>query len=109
MPAVQYIACTNNAGFRMDFQIQFTMDGQHWATLDWNSGKYDIDQTRTSPDLSSIGVPTNAAGVRPVVHAEAGKTESGSPPVTYSANGQTATYEVRGVTQHYSVNLIGGS
>jgi hypothetical protein len=106
--SVQYFACANMAGFIMNFKIQYTTDNQDWITLEWKSPSFPIDQTKVSPDLASIGVPANAVGVRPQVHAYLGKTHSGKPAVLYDANGQTATYEVKGTTQIYSVKLIGG-
>ncbi len=104
---VQKIACVNNAGFVMNFQIQYLdADGAQHLT-DWNSGNYPINQTGTSPDLESIGVPANALAVTPYVNAILGKSNTGNPEVTYAANGQTATYTVTGTTLIFSVTLIG--
>jgi hypothetical protein len=108
MTSVQYIACTNNAGFDMNFSVQYLDSSGNWNTTEWNSGTYPIDQTRTSPDLGSIGVPSSALAVTPYVHAILGDHGQGSPFVSYSANGQTGTYEVKGATLNFSVDLISG-
>jgi hypothetical protein len=99
MPAVQKIACVNDAAFVMSFVVDIA--GKFKTA---SSGNYPIDQTRTI----DLGGDPITAGVQiwPVVSAVLGKTESGAP-VTYAENGQTATYEVKGTTQNYSVNLIG--
>lgn len=97
---VQKIACTNNAGFVMKFEVHTTTGLQTG-----DSGNYPIDQTRVI-DLGNLGI-AEGTEIFPVVHAILGKTNSGEPHVFYSTNGQVATYEVRGSTLNYSVNLIG--
>jgi hypothetical protein len=97
---VQKIARTNNAGFVMNFEVH-TSTGLRTG----DSGNYPVDQTRVI-DLGSLGI-AEGTEIFPVVHAILGKTNSGEPHVSYSANGQIATYEVRGTTLNYSVKLIG--
>lgn len=106
MRQVEKIACTNNAGFVMNFSIRWLDSSGEWKTSAWNSGNYPIDQTRTSPDLGTIGVPNDALAITPYVHAILGKSESGGPLVGYAADDQVATYEVKGTTLSYSVDLI---
>ena len=106
MPQVQKIACTNNAGFDMYFSILWEDENGVIQDTDWKSDTYPIDQTRVSPDLATIGISPDARSLTPHVHAIFGKRESGTTVVTYAENDQTATYEVKGTTQRYSVNLI---
>jgi hypothetical protein len=96
---VQKIACVNNAGFVMNFEVH-TTSGLRTS----NSGNYPIDQTRVI-DLAGLGI-AEGTEVFPVVQAILGKTNSGDPHVYYEQNGQTATYEVKGATLTYSVQLI---
>jgi len=101
---VQKIACVNDAGFVMSFDLQFVDPGTgHWVTAA-NSGDYPIDQTR-SLDGQSVNLPAGVS-IRPEVHAVLGVTHDGDA-VEYQPNGQTATYEVKGTTLFYSVKLIG--
>lgn len=94
---VQKIACVNNAGFVMSFEVT---DGR---LSTGSSGNYPIDQTRTI-DLEGVGFSPGDA-VWPRVSAVLGRTEDGSQ-VTYQPNGQVATYEVKGTTLDFHVNLI---
>jgi hypothetical protein len=105
MQNVQKIACANAAGFVMNFSIRWLDASGNWFTTHWNSGNYPIDQTRTSPDLASIGVPPDALAVSPYVHAILGKSGEGTPYVAYAANGNVGTYTVSGTTLDYSVKL----
>lgn len=57
MRSVEQIACSNAAGFVMNFSIQWLTSDGSWQTSEWNSGNYPINQTRTSPPLSSIRFP----------------------------------------------------
>src|SRR5262249_14837915 len=107
MIQVQYISCVNDAGFVMNFSIRYLDQDGNWHTASWNSGNYPIDQSKTSPDLATIGVPSDAIAVAPYVHAILGQSELGSPYVQYAANGQTATYEVKGTVDSFSVQLTG--
>lgn len=100
------IACVNNAGFVMNFSIQWLGTDGVWVTTEWNSGNYPINQTRVSPTLTSIGVPTDALAIKPYVHAILGKHNSGNPLVQVDPEGQTLTYDVKGTTLDFSVNLI---
>ncbi|MGH7047902.1 MAG: hypothetical protein ACREE2_16100 [Stellaceae bacterium] len=100
MVEVQKIACTNNAGFVMWFQA-VTAGGTSNGT-----DTYPIDQTR----VIDLGATPFREGVEfwPEVHAILGKTQSAGQHIVFKMNGQTATYEVRGTTLNYSINLIGG-
>ncbi len=107
MIPVEKIACSNEAGFVMNFSIRWMDSNGQEHTTDWNSGNYPIDQTRTSPSLTSIGVPADAILAKPYVHAILGKHEEGKPVVQVSTdNGQTATYRVSGTTLDFSVKKI---
>ncbi|RMH29142.1 MAG: hypothetical protein D6692_04640 [Planctomycetota bacterium] len=105
MRKVEKIACSNAAGFVMNFSIRWMDTDGLWHTTDWNSGNYPIDQTRTSPSLSSIGVPTDAVAVTPYVHAILGKHQQGTPAVQAADNGQVGTYNVTGTTLDFHVKL----
>ncbi|MCF7223274.1 hypothetical protein [Marilutibacter chinensis] len=100
---VQHIACVNNAGFVMSFQIRRQRDGRHAG----DSGNYPINQSRRV-DLSQLEFDGGGLEVgdlvQPRVHAVLGSTREG-PMVRYAPNGQTATFNVRGTTLHYSVEL----
>ena len=98
MLEVQKIACLNDGGFVMWFQA-VCADGSSKS-----SGDYPVDQTRTI-DLGETSFPT---GIEfwPEVHVVLGKTESADQHVIFAMNGQTATYEVKGTTLHYSVKLM---
>ncbi|HEY0735745.1 MAG TPA: hypothetical protein VGD69_12615 [Herpetosiphonaceae bacterium] len=106
MLQIAKIACTNNAAFVMNFSIRWLDHDGIWHISEWNSGNYAINQTRTSPDLISIYVPSYARAITPYVHAILGKHGAGAPFVSYSANNQVAVYEVKGTTLDFSVNLI---
>lgn len=105
MRKVEKIACSNAAGFVMNFSIRWLDSDGSWKTSHWNSGNYPIDQTKTSPTLSSIGVPSDALAVTPYVHAILGVHNQGEPLVQAEDNGQVATYNVTGTTLDYSVKL----
>ena len=107
MIQAQYISCVNDAGFVMNFSVRWLDQDGKWNTSSWNSGNYPIDQSRTSPDLASIGVPSDALAAAPYVHAILGGSETGTPYVQYAPNGVTATYEAKGTIFSYSVELIG--
>ncbi len=105
MREIDKIACSNAAGFVMNFSIQWLDTDGTWHTTEWNSGNYPINMTRKSPSLSSIGVPEDALGVTPYVHAILGKHEQGTPLVQAADNGQVATYNVTGTTLDFQVKL----
>lgn len=99
MLEVQKIACTNNAGFVMSFYVDIA-----GVLKTPSSGNYPIDQTRTI-DLGGLPI-AEGTEVWPVVSAVLGDTHSG-PHVGFANNGQVATYEVKGTTLSFSVDLIG--
>lgn len=105
MLQAQKISCTNHGIFIMNFSIRWLDGDGNWHVTDWNSGNYAINNTRTSPDLASIGVPTDAVAVVPYVHAIAGNHGDGNTTVLYADNGVTANYNVTGVTLNFRVNL----
>ncbi|MDH5824917.1 hypothetical protein QFW77_18280 [Luteimonas sp. RD2P54] len=98
---VQHIACVNNAGFVMWFEIERARDN---ATAG-HSGRYPINQSRRL-DAAGLEFPAPPLKVgdliHPRVHAIAGRTERG-PAVRYAPNGQTATFAVTGTTLLYSI------
>lgn len=100
MVEAQKIACVNNAAFVMYF-LAVTAGGTSDPT-----DNYPIDQTR----VIDLGETPFREGVEfwPEVHAILGKTQSAGEHIVFRMNGQTATYEVRGTTLNYSINLIGG-
>jgi hypothetical protein len=99
MLQVQKIACNNDAGFVMSFKA-VCADGSSEST-----GDYPVDKSATI-DLGQTPFKTGSE-FWPEVHAVLGKTKTGDPHVIFEMNGQTATYEVKGTTLHYSVKLIG--
>ena len=99
MLEVQKIACANDAGFNMSFAAVCS-DGRSFS-----SDTYPIDQTRVI-DLAATPFKVGTE-FWPEVQAALGKTQSGQDRVVFALNGQTATYDVRGTTQSYSIELIG--
>lgn len=96
---VTSITCDNDAGFDMHFQVG-------WSGGTTNpTGNYPIDQARTIP-LDNLGIPANAQ-VWPIVHAVLGKTKTGPPVLYVPGSANAATYQVKGTTLDYSVNLLG--
>jgi hypothetical protein len=76
--------------------------------LDWSSGNYPVGQTKTC-DLSKFdNVLKEGAAVWIKVNAIAGLNKSSNKNTfVYSKdNGQTAKYEVKGMTLDYSINVI---
>lgn len=99
MIEAQKIACVNDAGFVMSFKAVCkggSSDG---------SGNYPIDQTR----VIDLGTTPFRTGTEfwPEVHAVLGKTQSAGNHISFQMNNQTATYEVKGTTLNYSINLVG--
>ncbi|MCK7496688.1 MAG: hypothetical protein MZW92_41610 [Comamonadaceae bacterium] len=81
-------------------------DGK-WTTSDWNSGNYPVAQSKTTPDLNTIGVPADALAVTVYGHAVAGSSAQGTPFVAFALNGQIATYDAVGTTIiGFAINLI---
>ena len=102
MLEVQKIACANDAGFVMSF-VAACSDGSSLSTE-----TYPIDQTRVI-DLASTAFKLGTE-FWPRVNAVLGKTEDvqdARQHVVFAMNGQTATYDVKGVTLDYSITLIG--
>lgn len=102
MLEVQKIACSNDAGFVMSFAAACS-DGPSFST-----DTYPIDQTRVI-DLASAPFKLGTE-FWPRVNAVLGETrdvQDAREHVVFAMNGQTATYEVKGVTLDYSVTLIG--
>jgi hypothetical protein len=99
MIQVQKIACVNHAAIVMSFAAEAN------GTSSASTGHYPVNQTKVI-DLSQSGF---AAGAEcwPKVSAEAGRTIASDDHVTFAMNGQTATYEVRGTTSKFSVDLVG--
>jgi hypothetical protein len=102
MLSVRKIACANAAGFVMNFDIKYLDNNGQWQAVG-NSGNYPIDQTHIL-DAAALGVPVGAI-MNAGVHAIAGVSHDGDTLVTFSPNGQTATYNVQGTTLIYSVHL----
>ena len=105
MLLTQSIACTNKGAVVMNFSVRWLDSDGHWHTSHWNSGNYPINETRTSPDLASIGIPDDAMAVSPYVHAVLGMHAMGNQTVNYAANGVVAHYIVRGMTLNVTVDL----
>lgn len=101
---VQHIACINNAGFAMWFEIDRVSGGGQAG----RTRRYPINQTR-KVDLATLRFndePLQVGDeVRPRVRAIAGQLRTG-PSVRYAPNGHTATYTVRGTTLNFSVRRI---
>jgi hypothetical protein len=101
------IAVNNLGGYVMSFSIQWLDSNGELHTTEWNSGNYPIDQSRTSPELGSIGVPSNAIAVTPYVHAYWGNSADGTPYVQYvPGSPNVATYNATGTTLNVHVNLV---
>jgi len=106
MRAIEKISCTNNAGFVMNFSVRWLGSDGKWNSTEWNSGNYPINQTRISPNLASIGVPSDAVAITPHVHAILGTSRDGEQLVDFKDNDQVAAYEVKGTTLSFGVDLI---
>jgi hypothetical protein len=100
MREVQKIACINNAGFVLWFEALC----DHRASRP--SGSFPINQVGVI-DLGATPFPTGIE-IRLRVHAVLGQTKAATERVVFRMNGQTAVYEVKGTTQHYSIKLVGG-
>ncbi|MFC3988254.1 hypothetical protein [Actinoplanes siamensis] len=97
---VSKISVVNNGGYVFSFQVQWLSgDDGNWHTADWNSGNYPIDQTRTSPPLSEIGVPSDALAVTPYGSAVLGTSGQGHGFVQFDpSSSNVATYSATGTT-----------
>ena len=105
MQQVETITCHNSAAFFMEFSIRWIDSNGKQHTSSWSSGSYPVSKERTSPSLDELGVPADAVGVTPYVHAIAGNHNEGKPMVQYAQNGRNATYRVHGVTLSFQVDL----
>lgn len=99
---VQKIACVNNAAFVMKFAVEFEQGGATKATSETEN--YPINQSRVI-DLAEHGLALRTA-IWPFVRAFWGKDARG-PRLSYSPNGQTATFSVTGTTLHYAITRVG--
>ncbi|HXX78604.1 MAG TPA: hypothetical protein VEH81_15745 [Ktedonobacteraceae bacterium] len=106
----QSICCINDAGFVMNFWIEWIDSDGNPGWTRTNSGDYPIDQRRTL-DLDALNrqgesIPVGAF-VRPRVQAELGDSNSGDKYVLYQPGlGNTVSYDVTGTTLNYSVTRI---
>ncbi|MEI6708045.1 MAG: hypothetical protein WCK96_13030 [Methylococcales bacterium] len=107
MKQVQQITVNNKGGYVFSFSVQWLGADGHWVTSDWNSGNYGPGQSRTTPPLNEIGVPSNAMAVTAYGHAVMGTSDQGKPFVGFAENGQIATFDALG-TQiiGFQINLI---
>jgi hypothetical protein len=110
---VRRIACVNNAAFVMSFGLEILdLDlGRPIVLEGVVSPDYPIDEERTIDLINDAKLPvTGPSGlptlVRPQVYAVLGTTNSGNPWIQVADNSETATYDVRGTTLNFSVNLI---
>lgn len=110
MNSASTITVNNMGGYVFNFSIQWLdpNDGS-WHTTDWNSGNYPIDQSKTSPELGSIGVPEDALAVTPYGHAILGTSGQGHAFVRYVKGAGPAAYNATGTTFiGFEIKLIGG-
>jgi hypothetical protein len=99
MQEVSKVSVVNKGGYVFNFSIQWLTSDGEWTTSDWNSGNYAVGQSRTSPELGSVGVPDDALAVTPYGHAIAGRSGQGHAFVGYEAGSQNvATYDAVGTT-----------
>jgi len=98
MKQVEKITVNNKGGYVFNFAVQWLGIDGHWVTSDWNSGNYPVAQSRTTPPLNEIGVPSDALAVTVYGHAILGTSGQGTPFVGFAANGQIATYDAVGTT-----------
>jgi hypothetical protein len=108
---VSKIAVVNHGGYVFHFKILWMDDdfGWHDTAKGWDSGKYPVGQTRTSPSLAELGVPEDAFAVAPYGWAVAGKSGFGEKPVRFDPrSGAVATYQATGTTLiGFKISLIG--
>ena len=100
LQTVSKISVVNDGGYVFSFQVQWLSgDDGLWHTASWNSGQYPIDQTRTTPPLSQIGVPDDALAVTPYGSAVLGTSGQGHGFVRYQpSSSNVATYRATGTT-----------
>src|SRR4051794_15060499 len=98
MQEVSKITVANEGGYVFNYSVQWIDSEGNWQTSDWNSGNYPIDQSRTTPELGSIGVPADAL-VTPHGHAILGDSGQGHAFVSYQPSSENVgTYEAKGTT-----------
>jgi hypothetical protein len=104
------ITVKNMGGYDFNFSVQWLDPGDGtWHTTDWNSGNYPIAQSRTSPELGSIGVPTDALAVTPYGHAVFGTSAQGHACVLYTPDAAPASYNATGTALiGFDIELVGG-
>lgn len=106
MQQVSKITVVNEGGYVLNFSVQWLTSDGEWETSEWNSGNYPIDQSRTSPELGSIGVPADALAVTAYVHAILGDHAQGHAFVGYEpGSNNVGTYEATGTTLNVDVKL----
>jgi len=99
MQQVAKISVVNKGGYVFNFSIQWLTSNGQWETSEWNSGNYAVGQSRTSPELGTIGVPGDALAVTVYGHAIIGRSGQGNPFVAYESGSQdVATYDAVGTT-----------
>jgi hypothetical protein len=96
---VQKIACSNSGFINMSFAAVCS-DG-----LSFSTDTYPIDQTRVI-DLASAPFKLGTE-FWPQVNAVLGNTQDAQEHIVFAMNGQTATYDVKGIALDYSITLIG--
>ncbi|MEU4156533.1 hypothetical protein [Actinoplanes sp. NPDC026670] len=107
--AVSKISVVNNGGYVFSFKVQWlSADDGTWHTTDWDSGQYPINQTRTTPLLSQIGVPADALAVTPYGSAVLGTSGQGHGFVRFAPKSSSvATYRATGTTfVGFDISLI---
>ena len=93
------ITVENKGAYVFNFSIRWLdADTGKWETSEWNSGNFPVLQSKTTPELSEIGVPANACAVTPYGHAVAGSSGDGDTNVQYQADTGTAVYHAVGTT-----------
>ena len=107
MRQVQKITVNNKGAYVFNFSVQWLSSSGKWVSSDWNSGNFPVAQSRTTPPLGDIGVPSDALAVTVYGHAVLGSSGQGTPFVGYAPNGQIATYDAVGTTIiGFAINLI---
>ena len=107
MIQVQKITVQNKGAYVFNFSVQWLGTDGKWGTSEWNSGNYPVLQSRTTPPLGDIGVPSDALAVTVYGHAVLGTSGQGTPLIGYAANDQIATYEAVGTTFiGFAINLV---
>ncbi|PJN95991.1 hypothetical protein CNY89_05195 [Amaricoccus sp. HAR-UPW-R2A-40] len=108
MQNVDKICVNNMGGYVFNFSVQWLGADGVWHTSSWNSGNYPIDQSATSPELGSIGVPSDAIAVAPYGHAILGTSGQGHALVAYKQGANAVgTYNATGTTFiNFDISLV---